>query len=67
MNIEVDFEKIRKEYGSVLKFCQKAGFIPSAVYELKNKQNFVYGLKNAQMAIWLRDNGYLKKPEALKI
>ena len=51
MNIEVDFEKIRKEYGSVLKFCQKAGFIPSAVYELKNKQNFVYGLKNAQMAI----------------
>ncbi|MCZ6104039.1 hypothetical protein [Campylobacter ureolyticus] len=52
MNIEVDFEKIRKEYGNVLKFCQKAGFIPSAVYELKNKQNFVTVKKTHK---WLFD------------
>ncbi len=65
--IELDFDKIRKNFGSVANFTKFHDYDPNVIYKIQFNKSFVVGSKNEKMFRWLRDNGYVKNISSLPV
>lgn len=63
--IELDFDKIREDFGSVANFTKFHGYDQNVIYKIQFNKSFVVGSKNEKMFGWLRDNGYVKNISSL--
>lgn len=58
-NIKIDANKIKKDFGSIGKYCKKHDFKSNGFYTLKTREKFIIGSKTFNFVKQLAKDGYL--------